>query len=231
MLSNQLSAQNKLLTTVAQQIADHKPLFEGFGKGISDQRVEQQRFKRTLDNQHKLVNNIRNDVHTSNRSLAQSMTAEYRETRDQVLLQRRDQKTTLGDACRTISHLEADVEQSADYIKRLFEGIGKDTKEISDRVEQQRFKRTLDNQQKLFNNIRDAVNINYISLGQSMMIVEHQEIRDQALLQRRGQTTAFGDAHRTINHLQADVEHSDNQVQALMALENSMATLVLFQAQ
>ena len=112
MLSNQLSAQNKLLTTVAQQI-------EGMGKEISDQGVEQQRFKRTLDNQHKLVNNTRNDVQTSNRSLAQSMTAEYRDTRNQVLIQGRDQKTAFRDARRTTSHLQADLEHCNSQVQAL----------------------------------------------------------------------------------------------------------------
>ncbi len=105
-----------------QQTADHKQLTKDIGKDIFDQGVEQQGFKRTLDDQHKFVRNTHNDVHTiigRQGSLAQSMTAEYQKIRDQILIQGRDQETALRDSSRTIAQLQADNQHTDSQIEVL----------------------------------------------------------------------------------------------------------------
>lgn len=117
-----MSAQGKLQTTVAQESADHKNLTKNLSKEIFGQGVEQQRFKRTLDDQHELVSSIRNDVHAINgrqRSLAQSMTAESRNTRDQISLQGRNQETAFRDSGRMIVQLQADVQHTDTQVEVL----------------------------------------------------------------------------------------------------------------
>ncbi|CAD6571375.1 MAG: hypothetical protein ASARMPRED_004482 [Alectoria sarmentosa] len=119
---NQLSTQGKLQTTLAQQSADHRKLTEGIGKNVFDQGVEQQRFKRTIDDQHKLVGKIRNDVHTiigRQTSLAQSTTADYRKTRDQILHNGRDQEMFFRDSDETIAQLQADVKHTDTQVEML----------------------------------------------------------------------------------------------------------------
>ena len=121
-LSNQLSSQGKLQTTVAQQSADHRRLTEGIGKNVFDQGFEQQRFKRTIDDQHKLVGKIRNDVHTiigRQTSFAQSITADYRKTEDQILRHGRDQETFFRDSEETIAQLQADVKHTDTQVEML----------------------------------------------------------------------------------------------------------------
>ncbi|CAF9934941.1 MAG: hypothetical protein ALECFALPRED_006188 [Alectoria fallacina] len=119
---NQLSSQGKLQTTVAQQSADHRRLTEGIGKNVFDQGFEQQRFKRTIDDQHKLVGKIRNDVHTiigRQTSFAQSITADYRKTEDQILRHGRDQETFFRDSEETIAQLQADVKHTDTQVEML----------------------------------------------------------------------------------------------------------------
>ena len=68
------------------------------------------------------VSSIRNDVHAINgrqRSLAQSMTAESRNTRDQISLQGRNQETAFRDSGRMIVQLQADVQHTDTQVEVL----------------------------------------------------------------------------------------------------------------
>ncbi|KAL9135056.1 MAG: hypothetical protein Q9175_003762 [Cornicularia normoerica] len=99
-------------TTIAQQSADHEQLTKVIGKDIFAQGVEQQRFKRTLDDQHKFVSHIRTDVHSiigRQRSLAQSMTVENRKTRDQILLQGKDSGRTMTQLQANVQHTDSQI--------------------------------------------------------------------------------------------------------------------------
>lgn len=99
-------------TTIAQQSADHEQLTKVIGKDIFDQGVEQQRFKRTLDDQHKLVSHIRTDVNSiigRQRSLAQSMTVENRKIGDQILLQGKDSDRTMTQLQANVQHTDSQI--------------------------------------------------------------------------------------------------------------------------
>lgn len=110
-----MSAQGELQTALMQQSADHTKLIEGIGKDIFEQGIEQQRFKRTLDDQHKLVNNTRSSVYSvigQQRSFRNLMTVESRKTRDQILHQGRD-------SSRTIAQLQTDVQHTNSQVQVL----------------------------------------------------------------------------------------------------------------
>ena len=98
-----------------QQSADHKKLIEAIGKDVSEQGIERRRFKRTLDDQHKLVNNTRTDVYSvisQQRSLGNVMTAENRKTRDQILHSERESN-------RTVTQLQNDVQHTSSQVEVL----------------------------------------------------------------------------------------------------------------
>ena len=98
-----------------QRSADHKKLTEGIGKDINEQGIERRRFKRTLDDQHKIVNNTRTDVYSvirQQRSFGNLMTAENRKTRDQILHSERESN-------RTTTQLQADVQHTSSQVEVL----------------------------------------------------------------------------------------------------------------
>ena len=110
-----MSAQSKLQNALMQQSADHKKLTEGIGKDINEQGIELRQFKRTLDDQHKLVDNTRTDVYSvirQQRSLGNLMTAENRKTRDQILHSERE-------SSRTTTQLQADVQHTSSQVELL----------------------------------------------------------------------------------------------------------------
>ena len=96
-----------------QQSADHKNLMEGIGKDVIEQGIERRRFKRTLDDQHKLVNNTRTDVYSlikQQRSFGNLMTAENRKTRDQILHSERESNRTTTQLQNDVQHTSSQVE-------------------------------------------------------------------------------------------------------------------------
>ena len=96
-----------------QQITDYKQLIEGIGKDIIEQGVERRRFKRTLDDQHKLINNTHTDVYSvirQQRSFGNLMTAENPKTRDQILHSERDSDRTTTQLQTNVQHTNSQVE-------------------------------------------------------------------------------------------------------------------------
>ena len=96
-----------------QESADYKKLIEGIGKEIIEQGVERRRFKRTLDDQHKLVNNTHTDIYSvirQQRSFSNFMTAENQRTRDQLLNQERDSHRTNTELQTNVQHINSQVE-------------------------------------------------------------------------------------------------------------------------
>ena len=98
-----------------QQSADHKKSIEAIGKDIFEQGIEQRRFKRTLDDQHKLVSNTRTDIYSvigQQRSIRKLMTDESRKTRDQILRQERD-------FSRTTTQLQTNIQRTNSQVEVL----------------------------------------------------------------------------------------------------------------
>ena len=117
-----MSAQIKAHALSAQQNADHKKLTEAISKNVLDQGVEQQRFKRTIDDQRKFVNNMQGDVGTimrRQRSLAQSLTEDHRNFRNQILLQGRHQEESFKNSGRTMIQMQANVQQINSQVEVL----------------------------------------------------------------------------------------------------------------
>ena len=86
---------------------------EAIDKDISEQGIEQQRFKRTLDDQHKLVNNICTNVYSvigQQRSIRNLMTTESWENRDEVLRQGRNFRQTTAQLQTNFQYTNSQVE-------------------------------------------------------------------------------------------------------------------------
>ena len=97
-------------------------LTKDIGKNVSGIGVEQQRVKRTLDDQHKIVNNTSSNVRTivdKQSSLVQSIATHYMKTRDQMFCQSKVQENAFSSSGKILLQLQRDVQDTASQTAQL----------------------------------------------------------------------------------------------------------------